>query len=664
MKKLFKSKTFLSAVLGIALCVSLIAGATFAIFTSEANVNIAVTSGTVKVTATIGDLTTYSGVNISGNEDDVIEETAVNGTFTNGGTAEKDGNTIKITAMTAGDKVAFPVNIKNESNVNIKYRMRISIADDTGLASELNIKIGDYSGRYVTIWEDLEPGKGDRTLECEIALPTTSTAQGESCTISLLAEAVQGNAAVSNDEHYPVDTASFTEAMEYGGNVYVERDFTTDETKTSASDRVTINNPTTINLNGTITVPGSLEDSNNWAALYINADTTINATNGGITCLDKTDASASYAGGPYVAHIAAGATVTVNGGTYYGGCTTFNVQAGTLIVNGGFFSVYPDSGTKDCRYLLNCIDASYKNETAKIIVYGGTFVNFDPSDSAGENPKANFVAEGYSVISETKENGDVWYTVVKGTGVVAKTQDELNTGITDSTTKDVTVIVPKNASVTLDNGIANEGAKARDIIFEGDGTQTVDVITNAVTAEGGELNYQRGSTFTFKNLTIQAGEGSFDGIVCDELTYENCVIKGKLTLYGKATFINCTFENDMANQYSIWTWGGTDVMFEGCTFNTNGKAILLYGKATAEKPTNLVVKNCTFNDRRNGAAGKAAIEIGNDYNATYTLTVENATVNGFAINVEGTNTGSKLWANKNSMDAEHLTVIIDGAKIQ
>ena len=56
MKKLFKSKTFVGALLSIALCVSLIAGATFAIFTSEANVNIAVTSGTVKVTATIGEI--------------------------------------------------------------------------------------------------------------------------------------------------------------------------------------------------------------------------------------------------------------------------------------------------------------------------------------------------------------------------------------------------------------------------------------------------------------------------------------------------------------------------------------------------------------------------------------------------------------------------------
>ncbi len=245
--------------------------------------------------------------------------------------------------------------------------------------------------------------------------------------------------------------------------------------------------------------------------------------------------------------------------------------------------------------------------------------------------------------------------------VVAKNQAEVNNAITNTTEKNVTIAVPAGQATTLDNGIANEGSKSRNVTFIGDGSQTVDVVTNAITAEGGELNYQRGSSFTFENLTIQAGEGNFDGIVCDELTYKDCTIKGKLTLFGKATFINCTFENDMANQYSIWTWGGTDVTFEGCTFNTNGKAILLYGGAAASNPTNLVVNNCTFNDRTNGAAGKAAIEIGNDYNATYTLTVNNATVNGFAA---GKNTGSTLWANKNSMDAAHLTVTIDGVKVQ
>ena len=245
--------------------------------------------------------------------------------------------------------------------------------------------------------------------------------------------------------------------------------------------------------------------------------------------------------------------------------------------------------------------------------------------------------------------------------VIVSNQQQANDAITNATDKKVNISIASGQTITLDNGIANEGDKSRDITFSGNGSQTVDVITKAVTAEGGQLNYQRGSSFTFENLTIQAGEGNFDGIVCNELTFKDCTIKGKLTLFGKATFINCVFDNTMANQYSIWTWGGTDVTFEGCTFNTNGKAILLYGRAIASNPTNLVVNNCTFNDRNSGAAGKAAIEIGNDYNATYTLTVKNATVNGFA---DGKNTGSKLWANKNSMDAEHLTVTIDGNKVQ
>ncbi len=254
---------------------------------------------------------------------------------------------------------------------------------------------------------------------------------------------------------------------------------------------------------------------------------------------------------------------------------------------------------------------------------------------------------------------------------MVSTQGELNDALTNPTdangnpTKDVAVEMPANSKFTLDNDIANESnnnGKSRNVTFIGDGSQTVDVVTKAVNAaEGNEMNYQRGSSFAFQNVTVQGGTTTYGGIVCNELTFENCTIKDKLTLYGKATFINCTFENNMADQYSIWTWGGTDVTFEGCTFNTNGKAILLYGGATASNPTNLVVNSCTFNDRNNGTAGKAAIEIGNDYNATYTLTVNNATVNGFAA---GKNTGSTLWANKNSMDAAHLTVTIDGVKVQ
>ena len=464
---------------------------------------------------------------------------------------------------------------------------------------------------------------------------------------------------------YPViDAAGLKNALANGGNITIDRDVAfapviADKTQKTLVAQTTITKDTLINLAGK-----KISVQHDETTDFGKASPVLMAVTDGVLTIDGDGEINCEAGSQQVYGINVnGGKVIVNSGNYYGAMTAIQVQKGSLEINGGFFDMAPTCKAavpQYAKYVVNCIDAAYKNGTAIISIKGGTFVNFNPSANP-EGEGTSYVAEGYSVVSETQENGDIWYSVVKGTGVVAGTQEDMNKGITDSASKDVTVVMPKNSQVTLDNGIANEGANSRDITFVGDGTATVDVVTNAVSAEGGKLNYQRGSTFTFENLTIQGGEGSFDGIVCDELVYKNCTIKGKLTLYGKATFINCVFENDMADQYSIWTWGGTDVTFEGCTFNTNGKAILLYGQATEAKPTNLVVKNCTFNDRKNGAAGKAAIEIGNDYNATYTLTVENATVNGFA---DGKNTGSKLWANKNSMDAAHLTVTIDGTKVQ
>ena len=400
-------------------------------------------------------------------------------------------------------------------------------------------------------------------------------------------------------------------------------------------------------------------------------------TSTGCTIKNLTVKGATVTGINHVAAIAGDALcATIEGCKVYDSTITTLVKsnddgdkAGAIA---GYLSAESTASVTNC-VVENCTVRGYRDiggligyANAAAVVTGNTVTKVTLINDRTNNYKnyttdakydANEIVGEYNNNTLNASNTHSEVTISKV--VPAASQTELNDAITSGEVKEVKL--ESGETFTLDNGLANVGTKSRDITFIGDGTTTVDVVTNAINAEGGMLNYQRGSTFTFENLTIQGGEGNFDGIVCDELVYKNCTIKGKLTLFGKATFINCVFENDMADQYSIWTWGGTDVTFEGCTFNTNGKAILLYGQATEAKPTNLVVKNCTFNDRKNGAAGKAAIEIGNDYNATYTLTVENATVNGFA---DGKNTGSKLWANKNSMDAAHLTVTIDGTKVQ
>lgn len=191
-----------------------------------------------------------------------------------------------------------------------------------------------------------------------------------------------------------------------GGNLNITSDIVANSLTDTADARVIVKKPTTLNLNNKkIISPDNMgNNSTNFCALYVEADTTINATeNGGIN---------TGTNGGYGINVNKGASLTINGGYYYGGGTAIQVQEGTLVINGGTFAVEPySSPVYGYEFLLNCIDANYKNGTAKIIVKGGTFVNFDPSNNAAEGEGTNFVAEGYKVVSE--QNGtDTWYTVV------------------------------------------------------------------------------------------------------------------------------------------------------------------------------------------------------------------------------------------------------------
>lgn len=118
-------------------------------------------------------------------------------------------------------------------------------------------------------------------------------------------------------------------------------------------------------------------------------------------------------GGNNVCVAAVGGTVVIKDGTFtvggdansYGNSVIYSI-GGDVVIEGGFF--YTDYNYKGKYYVLN------KNNSTNgtITVKGGTFVNYDPS-KGDDNLGGNFVAEGYKVVSETKSNGDVWYTVVK-----------------------------------------------------------------------------------------------------------------------------------------------------------------------------------------------------------------------------------------------------------
>ncbi len=212
MNKTMKRNVLLSAVLAIMLCVSLIAGATFALFTSESKVNIAVTSGKVQVEAHIQNLELYSPTSIALNGSIVDPANKATGeTFANGGSASVSENELTLSGVTPGDKVTFEIHVENKSNVAIKYRTILACTEDDGLFSGLKVEIGNeintYAGNTViSEYKGLSAGEEimdkETIVPVSIELPTTAgnEYQDKSTTISYKVEAVQGNTETSDPD--------------------------------------------------------------------------------------------------------------------------------------------------------------------------------------------------------------------------------------------------------------------------------------------------------------------------------------------------------------------------------------------------------------------------------------------------------------------------------
>ena len=81
--------------------------------------------------------------------------------------------------------------------------------------------------------------------------------------------------------------------------------------------------------------------------------------------------------------------------------------AGTINITNGTFRNDGD----DKKFVLNCYDANYRNGTAKIVVTGGKFYDFDPGNNAAEGEGTSFLAEGYESVASVVEEDGVEHTV-------------------------------------------------------------------------------------------------------------------------------------------------------------------------------------------------------------------------------------------------------------
>ena len=202
-------------------------------------------------------------------------------------------------------------------------------------------------------------------------------------------------------------------AAKDGDTITIVRNFTTDETKTTAADRATVTANVTLDFGSYVmTVPASLEPTDNFMAILVDGSTlTVEGTTGGIVSGDAETC------GVYGFNVKGGGKLVINGGSYYCGITVAQAQLGTIEVNGGSFAVNDGSG-KYPGYMFNCVDANYVAGTAGITVNGGTFVGYDPRNNTAEGTGTSFVAEGVGINKD--ENG----TFTAKSGMAAQIVDE------------------------------------------------------------------------------------------------------------------------------------------------------------------------------------------------------------------------------------------------
>lgn len=168
----------------------------------------------------------------------------------------------------------------------------------------------------------------------------------------------------------------------------------------------------------------------------------------------------------YGINILGGSNLTINNGTFYGAMTAVQVQKGGLIINDGTFLMAPTCKEKVpqyAKYIINCIDAAWKDGSATVSIKGGTFGHDYSHSPEGEG--TSYLAPGYAPVN----NGDGTYGVAAavaqiGSSAYASVQAAIDAAQEGETvmllanaTEDATIAAGKNITLDLNGHTLNGG---------------------------------------------------------------------------------------------------------------------------------------------------------------------------------------------------------------
>ena len=145
--------------------------------------------------------------------------------------------------------------------------------------------------------------------------------------------------------------------------------------------------------------------------------------NGNLTIVDnskaQTGALLAKENDCYAIDVQGNGTLTINSGSYIGNCSSIYVESGTAYIKGGYYKIQQlSTAGNEYGETINCLDANYKNGTAKVVITGGSFYKFDPTDAAEpQGYEQSYLPEGFKMVYD------------KGTGSygVVTTESSTNT---------------------------------------------------------------------------------------------------------------------------------------------------------------------------------------------------------------------------------------------
>ena len=392
------------------------------------------------------------------------------------------------------------------------------------------------------------------------------------------------------------------------------------------SDKITVNGGTftldmdehTISLGATKTSGGAIIFSGN-------SDVTI--TGNGVVDFDESYLGKDAASTGRMFEVDSDAVLTIENGTFHAGlvCVLVDNNAKAYI-KGGEYSAHEVYSYN--KWLLNRQDGT----NSRFFVSGGTFEYYDPYNSKTENPEENFCAEGYTTISEDK-NDKIYYTVVpavaEADGKYYATLAEAVDAVVSSTDKAGTVTLLKDAQGCGIGLFNSKGHTDVDLTidFGGHTYTSGDPAVGSAGTESQAFHLEQGNKVTLKNGKITVVEDSANTNTqmliqnyCD-LTLKDLVVDtSNSTKVSYAMSNNCGNVNIIGDT-SIKAHDGA-VAFDVCgyanytgvhvTVNTTGQIVgkvELSRSSGNDKPVRLSILNGDFTGAFDNQDDRAEISI-------------------------------------------------------